>query len=68
MDDTSSLDQIKAVHYCDGDPGGCIRCLERYFAAGVDEIMALFQVGPITHLEVMNTLRPVGKHVIPDFE
>jgi len=67
-DDTSSLDQIKAGRYCIGDPDDCIRYLERYFAAGVDEIMPLFQVGPITHPEVMTTLRLFGKHVIPHFE
>ena len=67
-DDASSMDQIKAGRYCIGDPDDCIRYLERYFATGVDEIMPLFQVGPITHQEVMNTLRLFGKHVIPHFE
>jgi alkanesulfonate monooxygenase SsuD/methylene tetrahydromethanopterin reductase-like flavin-dependent oxidoreductase (luciferase family) len=67
-DDTSSLDQIKAGRFCIGDPDDCIRYLEGFFAAGVDEIMPLFQVGPITHTEVMNTLRLFGKHVVPYFE
>jgi hypothetical protein len=34
---------------------------------GVDEIMPLFQVGPVTHQEVMNALRLFGKYVIPHF-
>ena len=68
QDETSPLDQIKAGRYCIGDPDDCIRYLEGFFAADVDEVMPLFQIGPITHQEVMNTLRLFGKHVIPHFE
>ena len=68
QDETSPMDQIKAGRYCIGDPDDCIRYLEGFFAAGVDEVMPLFQIGPITHQEVMNTLRLFGKHVIPHFE
>ena len=34
---------------------------------GVDEIMPLFQVGPVTHEEVMESLRLFGKYIIPHF-
>ena len=61
----SSLDQIKAGRYCIGNPDDCLGYLEQYFPTGVDEIMPLFQVGPIAHQEVMETLRLFGKHVIP---
>ena len=61
----SSLDQIKAGRYCIGNPDDCLGYLERYFPTGVDEIMPLFQVGPMAHQEVMETLRLFGKHVIP---
>jgi len=47
------------------DPGGCVQYLERSFVAGIDEIMPIFQVGPITHQELVNTLRIFGKHKIP---
>ena len=66
-DETSSLAQIESGRYCIGDPDDCIRFLERYEESGVDEIMPLFQVGPITHEEVMTTLRLFGEHVIPHF-
>jgi alkanesulfonate monooxygenase SsuD/methylene tetrahydromethanopterin reductase-like flavin-dependent oxidoreductase (luciferase family) len=61
----SSLDQIKAGRYCIGNPDDCLGYLEQYLPTGVDEIMPLFQVGPIAHQEVMETLRLFGKHVIP---
>ena len=64
-DDASSLDLIKAGHYCIGNPDDCLRYLEQYSPTGVDEIMPLFQIGPIAHQEVMETLRLFGKYVIP---
>ena len=67
-DETSSLDQIKSGRYCIGDPDDCLRYLEQYAEIGVDEIMPLFQVGTITHQEVMTTLRLFGKYIIPHFK
>ena len=65
-DDASSLDLIKSGRYCIGNPDDCLRYLEQYSLTGVDEIMPLFQIGPIAHQEVMETLRLFGKHVIPE--
>ena len=64
-DELSSLDQIKQGRYCIGDPDDCLRYLEQYTPTGVDEIMPLFQIGPMAHQEVTETLRLFGKHVIP---
>ena len=64
-DDASSLDLIKSGRYCIGNPDDCLRYLEQYSVTGVDEIMPLFQIGPIAHQEVKETLRLFGKHVIP---
>ena len=64
-DQVSSLDQIREGRYCIGNPDDCLRYVEQYLPTGVDEIMPLFQIGPITNPEVMETLRLFGKHVIP---
>ena len=64
-DELSSLDQIKQGRYCIGDPDDCLRYLEQYTPTGVDEIMPLFQIGPMAHQEVTETLRLFGKHIIP---
>ena len=53
--------------FCIGDPDDCIRYIENYARMGVDEIMPLFQVGPVTHEEVMESLRLFGKYIIPHF-
>ena len=65
---TSSLELVQSGRYCIGDPDDCIRYLDQYQPTGVDEMMPLFQVGPITHQEVMETLRLFGRHVIPHFQ
>ena len=64
-DEISSLDLIKEGRYCIGDPDDCLRYMEQYVPTGVDEIMPLFQIGPIANEEVMETLRLFGKHLIP---
>ncbi len=63
----SSLDLIKQGRYCIGDPDDCIRFLEEYEAAGLDEVIPLFQIGSATHEEV-TTLRLFGDYVIPHFQ
>jgi alkanesulfonate monooxygenase SsuD/methylene tetrahydromethanopterin reductase-like flavin-dependent oxidoreductase (luciferase family) len=69
QDDPSSLGLVQqGDRFCIGDPDDCIRYLEMYGAMGLDEIMPLFQVGPISHGEVMETLRLFGKYIIPDFQ
>ncbi|HCL25174.1 MAG TPA: hypothetical protein DHW65_02350 [Dehalococcoidia bacterium] len=66
--ETSSLDQIKEGRYCIGDPDDCLRFLEQYSSTGVDEIMPLFQIGPMEDSEVKETLRLFGKYVIPHLD
>ena len=51
-----------------GNPDDCIRYLEEYEAMGVDEVMPLFQVGPVSHEEVIQTLSLFGKYVVPHFK
>ncbi len=68
-DETPSLKLIEqGGRFCIGNPDDCIRYIEQYAAIGVDEIMPLFQVGTVTHQEVMNSLRLFGKYVIPHFQ
>jgi alkanesulfonate monooxygenase SsuD/methylene tetrahydromethanopterin reductase-like flavin-dependent oxidoreductase (luciferase family) len=68
-DDTASLKLVEqGGRSCIGNPDVCIRYLEQYQALGVDEITPLFQVGPVSHEEVMTSLRLFGKHVIPHFQ
>ena len=63
--DTNAL--IDNGSFCIGDPDRCIRTIEMYEEAGVDQVLALFQVGKIPHERIMNSIRLFGKYVIPHF-
>ena len=67
-DDTSSLELIEKGGYCIGNPDDCIRYLEQFEPTGLDEMMPLFQIGPIAHEEVMETLRLFGNYIILHFQ
>jgi alkanesulfonate monooxygenase SsuD/methylene tetrahydromethanopterin reductase-like flavin-dependent oxidoreductase (luciferase family) len=68
-DETASLELVeRRDRYCIGNPDDCIEYIERFEAIGVDEMMPLFQVGPTTHQEVMESLRLFGKYIIPHFQ
>ncbi len=54
--------------FCIGDPDACIKTIEMYEAAGVDQMLALLQVGNVPHEKIMNSLRLYGKYVIPHFK
>ena len=50
-----------------GDADDCIRYVQRLFDSGADEILFLFQMGGIPHEAIMETIRNIGKKVIPHF-
>ena len=59
---------LSSGRFCVGTPDECIEVVENYERIGVDEIMPIFQAGPATHQEVLNSLRLFGKYVIPHFK
>jgi alkanesulfonate monooxygenase SsuD/methylene tetrahydromethanopterin reductase-like flavin-dependent oxidoreductase (luciferase family) len=60
-------DVLQTGRFCVGTPDDSIATIERYEAMGATEIMPIFQAGPATHAEVMNSLRLFGTYVIPHF-
>lgn len=53
--------------FCIGNPETCIRIIEQYEAAGVDQILCLMQAGRIPHDKIMRSIELFGKEVIPHF-
>jgi alkanesulfonate monooxygenase SsuD/methylene tetrahydromethanopterin reductase-like flavin-dependent oxidoreductase (luciferase family) len=45
----------------------CLRQVHRLEAAGADEILFLFQMGGISHADIMETIRIIGEQVIPRY-
>jgi alkanesulfonate monooxygenase SsuD/methylene tetrahydromethanopterin reductase-like flavin-dependent oxidoreductase (luciferase family) len=50
-----------------GTVENAIRYVERLEAAGADEILFLVQMGTVPHEATMETIRNIGKHLIPHF-
>ena len=61
-------EMIDSGAICAGDPDACIRTIEKYEEAGVDQIMPIFEGGRIEHKQAMQTIRLFGKYVIPHFK
>jgi alkanesulfonate monooxygenase SsuD/methylene tetrahydromethanopterin reductase-like flavin-dependent oxidoreductase (luciferase family) len=60
-------DLVDAKRFPMGDPEDCIKFIEQFAAIGVEELMFNFQLGPVAHEEVMESIRLFGKHIIPSF-
>jgi alkanesulfonate monooxygenase SsuD/methylene tetrahydromethanopterin reductase-like flavin-dependent oxidoreductase (luciferase family) len=50
-----------------GDPDSCIRGVQLYEQAGVDQVMMIMQTETIPHEKAMRSIELFGKHVIPAF-
>ena len=50
-----------------GTAQDCINYVQKLFDAGADEILFLVQMGTVPHEASMETIRNIGKHVIPHF-
>ena len=50
-----------------GNPDTVCRQIERWAAAGVDQMVFMFQAGHMTHDQVMRSIELVGEKVIPRF-
>lgn len=53
--------------FCIGDPAACIRTIEKYEAAGVDQLICLVQAGRIPHETIMHSLELFAREVMPRF-
>ncbi|MDO8433367.1 MAG: LLM class flavin-dependent oxidoreductase [Candidatus Binatus sp.] len=51
-----------------GNPDDCIKAVQKYPEAGIDELMLLVQVGRMPHAAIMDTIKLIGRHVIPYFK
>lgn len=66
-DTVTGRELVDNRRFCMGDPEDCIKYIEQFAAIGVEELMFNFQLGPVTHQEVMTSIRLFGTQVIPYF-
>jgi alkanesulfonate monooxygenase SsuD/methylene tetrahydromethanopterin reductase-like flavin-dependent oxidoreductase (luciferase family) len=50
-----------------GDPDSCIKGVQLYEDAGVDQVILIMQTETVPHEKVLTSLEMFGKHVIPAF-
>jgi alkanesulfonate monooxygenase SsuD/methylene tetrahydromethanopterin reductase-like flavin-dependent oxidoreductase (luciferase family) len=50
-----------------GDADSVCRQVERWAAAGLDQMIFMFQVGRLTHDQVRRSIELIGEKVIPRF-
>jgi alkanesulfonate monooxygenase SsuD/methylene tetrahydromethanopterin reductase-like flavin-dependent oxidoreductase (luciferase family) len=50
-----------------GDPDSCIKGVQLYEEAGVDQVITIMQTETIPHEKAMRSIEMFGKHVIPAF-
>jgi alkanesulfonate monooxygenase SsuD/methylene tetrahydromethanopterin reductase-like flavin-dependent oxidoreductase (luciferase family) len=50
-----------------GNPDEVCRKLEEFDKAGIDQVIFFKQAGRIPHQKIMNSLKLIGKHILPHF-
>jgi alkanesulfonate monooxygenase SsuD/methylene tetrahydromethanopterin reductase-like flavin-dependent oxidoreductase (luciferase family) len=67
----AAFGQMDADTLCDrgiiiaGDPDSCIRGVQLYEEAGVDQVILITQTETIAHERALSSIEMFGKHVIP---
>jgi alkanesulfonate monooxygenase SsuD/methylene tetrahydromethanopterin reductase-like flavin-dependent oxidoreductase (luciferase family) len=51
-----------------GDPEACRRKVEGYRDLGIDHLMCFTQIGDLPQEQVLESIRNVGKYLIPHFD
>ena len=51
--------------YCIGSPETCTRIIEKYEAAGVDQLICFMQAGRVPHEKIMRSIELFGTEVAP---
>jgi alkanesulfonate monooxygenase SsuD/methylene tetrahydromethanopterin reductase-like flavin-dependent oxidoreductase (luciferase family) len=69
-----SIDEIRSsglqrynVNQAYGNPDDAIAYIERLIEAGADEIMFILQMGTVPQETILESIRQIGRHVIPHF-
>jgi alkanesulfonate monooxygenase SsuD/methylene tetrahydromethanopterin reductase-like flavin-dependent oxidoreductase (luciferase family) len=69
-----SIDEIRSsglqrynINQAYGNPDDAVAYIERLIEAGADEIMFIMQMGTISQETILESIRQIGRHVIPHF-
>ena len=65
--DKTAQDHLDSGAFAMGDPDTVIKVLKGYQEAGVDQVLCFMQMGNLAHTRIMDSIKLVGRHVIPYF-
>ena len=66
--DKTVADHIESGAFAMGNPDTIIKVLKRYEEAGVDQVLCFSQMGNLPHSRIMDSIKLLGRHVIPYFQ
>ena len=66
--DKTAQDHIDSGAFAMGTPDEVIEVMKKYQEAGVDQVLCFVQPGNLSHTRIMDSIKLMGKHVIPHFK
>ena len=66
--DKTAEDHMASGAFAMGNPDTVIEVLKKYQEAGVDQILCFMQMGNLPHTRIMDSIKLMGRHVIPYFK
>jgi len=65
--DKTVEDHLASGAFAMGDPDTVIKVLKGYQEAGLDQVLCFRQLGDLAYTRIMDSIKLVGRHVIPYF-
>ena len=65
--DKTAEDHLASGAFAMGNPDTIIEVMKKYQAAGVDQVLCFVQPGRLEHTRIMDSIKLMGRHVIPYF-
>ena len=66
--DKTAQDHLESGAFAMGTPDEIIEVMKKYQEAGVDQVLCFVQPGNLPHTRIMDSIKLMGKHVIPYFK
>ena len=66
--DKTAQDHIDSGAFAMGTPDEVIEVMKKYQEAGVDQVLCFVQPGNLSHTRIMDSIKLMGRHVIPHFK
>ena len=66
--DKTAEDHLASGAFAMGNPDTIIEVMKKYQEAGIDQVLCFLQPGNLAHTRIMDSIKLMGRHVIPYFK